>query len=79
MWDPDRLAQCALQDDAVDPSTEYTLGYIKSNVKDFVHSSISDQLELCYHRGSGVLVFTMYVSPRAVLTPMRDTLHHTTG
>ncbi|MPC75507.1 hypothetical protein E2C01_069897 [Portunus trituberculatus] len=25
------------------------------------------------------LVFTMHVSPRAVLTPMGDTLHHMTG
>ncbi|MPC88219.1 hypothetical protein E2C01_083117 [Portunus trituberculatus] len=43
---------CALQDDTVDPGTEYALDYVKSRIKDFVHSSISDQLELCCHRGS---------------------------
>ncbi|MPC39949.1 hypothetical protein E2C01_033502 [Portunus trituberculatus] len=42
----DRLAQCALQDDTVDPGTEYTLGYVMSSITDFVHGSISDQLEL---------------------------------
>ncbi|MPC59190.1 hypothetical protein E2C01_053206 [Portunus trituberculatus] len=41
----DRHAHCAFLDDTVDPGTEYTPGYVKSNVKDFVHSSISDQLE----------------------------------
>ncbi|MPC99481.1 hypothetical protein E2C01_094897 [Portunus trituberculatus] len=44
----DRLAQCALRDDTVDPGIEYTLGYVKSSIiKNFVHSSISDQLEFC--------------------------------
>ncbi|MPC75106.1 hypothetical protein E2C01_069491 [Portunus trituberculatus] len=47
------LAQCTLQNDTVDSSTEYTLGYVKSSIKDFVHSSISDQFKLCCHRGSG--------------------------
>ncbi|MPC59891.1 hypothetical protein E2C01_053920 [Portunus trituberculatus] len=41
----DCLAQCALQDDTVDPGTEYTMAYVKSSIKDFVHS-INDQLEL---------------------------------
>ncbi|MPC57377.1 hypothetical protein E2C01_051356 [Portunus trituberculatus] len=49
----DRLAQCTLQDGTVDPGTEHTLGYVKSSITDFVHNSISDQLELCCHRGSG--------------------------
>ncbi|MPC51475.1 hypothetical protein E2C01_045321 [Portunus trituberculatus] len=71
----DRFAQCALQDDTVDPGTEHTLGYVKSSITNYVRNSISDQLELCCHRGSG----TMHVSPRAVLTPMGDALHHTTG
>ncbi|MPC63811.1 hypothetical protein E2C01_057917 [Portunus trituberculatus] len=48
----DRLTQCAFQDDTVDPGTGYTLGYVKSSIKDFIHT-ISDQLELCCHRGSG--------------------------
>ncbi|MPC86695.1 hypothetical protein E2C01_081531 [Portunus trituberculatus] len=29
----DRLAQCALQNNTMDPGTEYTLGYVKSNIK----------------------------------------------
>ena len=58
----DRLAQCALQDDTVDPGTEYTLGYIKSTIKDFVHSSISDQLDLCCHRGSASSLHYVRVS-----------------
>ena len=40
-------------DDTVDPGTEYTLGYIKSSIKDFVHSTIGDQLDPCFHRDSG--------------------------
>ena len=42
----DCLAQCALQDDAVDLGTEYTLRYVKSSIKDFVLSTSSDQLDL---------------------------------
>ncbi|MPC62923.1 hypothetical protein E2C01_057014 [Portunus trituberculatus] len=45
-------------------------------INDLVHS-ISDQLELCCLLAVAV-VFTMYVSPRAVLIPMGDTPHHTT-
>ena len=42
----DSLAQCALQDNTVDPATEYTLRYVISSIKDFVLSTNSDQLDL---------------------------------
>ncbi|MPC90444.1 hypothetical protein E2C01_085432 [Portunus trituberculatus] len=71
----DRLAQCALQDDTVDPGTEYTLGYVKSNIKDFVHSSIGDQLELCCHRGSGTSSYVR-VSQICAYTYERHTASH---
>ncbi|MPC71733.1 hypothetical protein E2C01_066019 [Portunus trituberculatus] len=51
---PDCLAQCALKDDTVDHGTEYTL--------DFVHRNISDQLELCCHRGSSTSLHYARVS-----------------
>ncbi|MPC69442.1 hypothetical protein E2C01_063667 [Portunus trituberculatus] len=75
----DRLPQLCPSRRHSNPGTEYTLGYVKNSIKDFVHSSISHQLEHCCHRGSGTKVFTMYVSPRSVLIPMSDTLHHMTG
>ncbi|MPC12135.1 hypothetical protein E2C01_004813 [Portunus trituberculatus] len=55
----------------MNPGTEYTLGYVKSSIKDFVESSINDQLELCCHRGSG----TNYarVSQSCVYTSGRHT------
>ncbi|MPC72105.1 hypothetical protein E2C01_066398 [Portunus trituberculatus] len=65
---PDCLAQCALQDDTVDPGTEYTLDYVKSSIKDFVHNSISDQLELCCHRGSGTSLHYACVSQSCAYT-----------
>ena len=67
----DHLAQGALQDDTMDPGPEYTLDYVNSSIKDFVHSTIGNQLDLCCHREVTV-VFTMYVSPRVVLTRMKD-------
>ncbi|MPC34843.1 hypothetical protein E2C01_028245 [Portunus trituberculatus] len=75
----DRLAQCALQDDTVDPGTEHTLDYVKSSIKNFVHSSISDQLEFCCHRGSGTSLHYARVSQSCAYTYGRDTLDHTTG
>ncbi|MPC23174.1 hypothetical protein E2C01_016213 [Portunus trituberculatus] len=61
----DRFAQCVLQDDTMDPGTEYTLSYVKSSIKDFAWSFVAIE--------AVALVFTMHVSPRAVLTPMGDT------
>lgn len=39
----DRLAQLALQDDAVKPGPEYTMQYVKRGLKDFVNSSVTPQ------------------------------------
>ncbi|MPC49633.1 hypothetical protein E2C01_043442 [Portunus trituberculatus] len=72
----DRLAQCALEDNAVDPATEYTLGFIKSSIKDFVHSSISEQLELCCYRGSGTSLHYARVSQSYAYTYGRHTASH---
>ncbi|MPC47235.1 hypothetical protein E2C01_040976 [Portunus trituberculatus] len=73
-----RLAQCALEDATVDPGPEHPLGCVKSAIKDFVHSSISDQLELWCHRGCGTSVHYACVSQSCVDT-YGDTLHHMTG
>ncbi|MPC08062.1 hypothetical protein E2C01_000633 [Portunus trituberculatus] len=72
----DHLAQCALQDDTLDPGTEYTLGYVKISIKDFVQSSISDQLELCCHRGSSTSLHYAHVSQSCAYTYGRHTASH---
>ncbi|MPC61071.1 hypothetical protein E2C01_055134 [Portunus trituberculatus] len=68
--------QTALFSDTIDSSTEYTLGYVKSNIKDFVHSSISDQLELCCHRGSGTSLHYARVSHSCAYTYGKHTASH---
>ncbi|MPC97838.1 hypothetical protein E2C01_093174 [Portunus trituberculatus] len=75
----DCLAQCALQDDTVDLGTEYTLGYVKNSIKDFVYIVALVISWSFVATGAVALVFIMHVSLRAVLTPMGNTLHHTTG
>ncbi|MPC57442.1 hypothetical protein E2C01_051422 [Portunus trituberculatus] len=74
----DHLTQCALQDDTVDPGTEHTLGILRVALRtlDKVALVISWSFVAI---GAVALVFTMHESPRAVLTPMGDTPHHTTG
>ncbi|MPC60105.1 hypothetical protein E2C01_054142 [Portunus trituberculatus] len=71
---PDRLAQCALQDDTVDPGIEYTLGYVKISIKDFVLALVISRSFVAIE--AVALVFTMHLSPRAVFTPMGDTASH---
>ncbi|MPC33399.1 hypothetical protein E2C01_026748 [Portunus trituberculatus] len=72
----DHLALCALQDDTMDPGTEYTVGYVKSSIKDLVSSSISDQLELCCHRGSGSSLHYVRASQSCAYTYVRHTTSH---
>ncbi|MPC44357.1 Proline synthase co-transcribed bacterial [Portunus trituberculatus] len=69
----DRLAQCAILNDTVDPDIQYTLGYAKSSTKDLVHNSISDQLELYCHRGSGTSLHYAGVSQSCAYTYGRHT------
>ncbi|MPC40501.1 hypothetical protein E2C01_034061 [Portunus trituberculatus] len=72
----DWLGQCALQDDTVDPGSECTLGYVKGSIKDFVQSSISDQLGLCCHRGSGTSLYYACHSQSCAYTYGRHTASH---
>ncbi|MPC27045.1 hypothetical protein E2C01_020197 [Portunus trituberculatus] len=72
----DRLAQRAIQDDTVDPGTEHTLGYVKNSIKDFVHSSISDQLELCCHEGCSTSLHYARVSQSCAYIYGRHTASH---
>ena len=58
----DRLAQLALQDDAVDPGPEYTMQYVKRSLKDFVNSSITNDLIQGCDEGSASCLHYVRVS-----------------
>ena len=56
------LAQLALQDDAVDPGPEYTMQYVKRSLKEFVNSSITNDLMQGCDEGSSSCLHYVRVS-----------------
>ena len=48
----DCLARQALQDNSVDPGTEYTLSFVQTRIKDYFSASIATQLGRCCAHGS---------------------------
>ncbi|MPC71408.1 hypothetical protein E2C01_065685 [Portunus trituberculatus] len=62
----------------VDPGSEYTVCSVENSIKDFVHSSICDQLEQCCRRCSSSSSSLHYVrvSQSYAYTYGRDTASH---